>query len=55
MYSFIISIIGSILVFLIARAIFETFIGVGRLALGLMFIAISYILDGLAWSLRSFD
>jgi len=52
---FIISlIIGSIFLFLLARAIIETAIGICRILISLALYAVSYFLDAFAWCLRSY-
>ncbi len=53
---FLISLIfGTLFLFLLARAIIETIIGLCQIIFGLALYAVSYFLNALAWCLRTFN
>jgi hypothetical protein len=46
-------IFGGILLFLLARALFETVIGLCQILISLLLLAIAYLLDATAWAIRT--
>lgn len=48
-------VLGSLFLFLLARAILETIIGLSQILIGLALYAVSYLLHGIAWCLRIFS
>lgn len=46
--------IGTILLFLLARAFIETAIGLCQIFLGLLLLACSHLLSGIAWCMRAY-
>lgn len=47
-------ILGSVFLFLLARAIVETVIGLCQILIGLALLAVSYLLNAIAWCLRTY-